>query len=89
MPVSSAHHVGLAIAYSATATQDCQVEKYGKDTDEKVKARSRWNGRVILTLGDTWIEVEERLSGLRRQWMGDFQTEMTAFQQVLTDSRPR
>ena len=88
LPVSSAHHVGLAIAYSAAATQQWQVERYGKDSSEVSNAPGRWNGRVILTLGDTWTEIEEPLATLRPEWAGRYQSEMTARQQELTDFRP-
>lgn len=87
-PVSSAEHAGLAIVYSATASQTNQIESYGRDTPEMVNAKGRWNGRAILTLGDTWTEVEEPLAKLRSQWLGGYQTEKTAWQQVLTDQRP-
>lgn len=87
-PVSSAEHVGLALAYSAVATQEHQVESYGQDTPEAVHAKGRWNGRAILTLGDTWTEIEEPLAMLREQWLGAYQTKQTAWQQCLTDLRP-
>ena len=87
-PVSSAEHVGLALVYSAVATQKCQVEGYGRDTPEEVAAEGRWNGRAILTLGDTWTELEGPLAKLRPFWFGEYQTEKTAWQQVLTDMRP-
>ncbi|KAK0618495.1 short chain dehydrogenase reductase [Bombardia bombarda] len=86
-PVSSAYHVGLAVVYSAVATQANQVEAYGRDDPETVKSPGRWNGRVILTLGDRWTELEEPIAALRPQWFGDYNTEKTAFQQVLTDMR--
>ncbi|KAI5203351.1 hypothetical protein E4T39_04198 [Aureobasidium subglaciale] len=87
-PVSSAEHVGLAVAFSAVGYQDTQVEGYGRDTSEMISSRGRWNGRTILTLGDTWTEVEQPLATLRPQWFGDYTTKMTAFQQSLTDMRP-
>lgn len=87
-PVSSAHHAALAVAYSATATQEHSVERYGKDSEERVKSKGRWNGRVILTLGDSWTEIEEPMAKLRPQWMGEYATKMTALQQRLTDFRP-
>ena len=87
-PVSSADHVGLALVYSATASQTNQIEAYGLDTSEMANAKGRWNGRAILTLGDTWTEVEEPLARLRPQWLGVFQTEKTVWQQSLTDQRP-
>lgn len=87
-PVSSAEHVGLALAYSAIATQEHQVEAYGRDSPGAVQSKGRWNGRTILTIGDTWTEVEEPLATLREQWLGKLQTEQTAWQQCLTDMRP-
>lgn len=51
-PVSNAHHVRLAVAYSAIATQQRQVKDYGQDSGAKIESFSRWNGHVILTLGD-------------------------------------
>ena len=87
-PISSAEHVGLALAFSATAIQANQVEAYGRDTPDMVNAKGKWNGRTILTLGDTWTEIEEPLAKLRTQWLGSYQTEKTAWQQVLTDMRP-
>ncbi|KAH7322517.1 short chain dehydrogenase reductase [Stachybotrys elegans] len=87
-PVSSAHHVGLAVVHSAVAQQENQVEGYGRDTPEAVKSPGRWNGRCILTLGDHWTEIEEPLSRLRGDWFGAFNKEKTAFQQILTDIRP-
>ncbi|KAJ0165188.1 Short-chain dehydrogenase reductase 3c [Colletotrichum tanaceti] len=86
-PVSSAFHVGLAVVFSATATQDRQVEAYGRDDPAEVQSSGRWNGRVIVTLGDRWTEVEEPTASLRSRWFGEWPTEMTAFQQKLTDNR--
>jgi hypothetical protein len=73
--------------YSAVARQKNQVEAYGRDDAEKVKSEGRWNGRVILTLGDTWTEIEEPVAALRPKWFGEWNAEKTAFQQSLTDSR--
>lgn len=87
-PVSKAHHVGLAVAFSAVATQQRQVEGYGRDSKAKIESPGRWNGRVILTLGDRWTEIEEPIAELRNQWLGKWNAEMTAFQQMLTDTRP-
>ena len=87
-PVSSAMHVGLAVVYSAVATQDHQVEAYGRDAPESINSPGRWNGRIILTLGETWTELEEPIAKLRTQWFGEYNTKMTAFQQTLTDTRP-
>lgn len=86
-PVSSAHHVGLAVAYSAIANQARAVEAYGRDDLAQMEKQGRWNGRVILTLGDRWTEVEEEISRLRPTWFGGWNDEMTRFQQKLTDMR--
>ena len=58
-PVSSAHTVALALVYSATAKEPRRVEAYGKDNDMENEKERRWNGRVILTLGDKYTELEE------------------------------
>lgn len=86
LPVSTAHFVGLAIAYSATATQTSHVEPYGKDRD--IGGAGKWNGRVILTLGDTYTEIEEPIARLRPQWFGEENTILTRKQQAATDFRP-
>ncbi|KXH30085.1 short chain dehydrogenase [Colletotrichum simmondsii] len=52
LPVSSAHFVGLAVVYSAVAMEAKKVQAYGKDTPEWTETSGRWNGRVILTLGE-------------------------------------
>jgi hypothetical protein len=88
-PVSSAYHVGLAVVFSAVATQSRMVEAYGNDDIRDVTSSGRWNGRVIMTLGDRWTELEEPIATLRPQWFGAYNTELTAFQQKLTDTRPR
>ena len=85
LPVSSAHFVGLAVAYSATAQQKHNVEAYGKDQDEG--GPGRWNGRVILTLGDSYTEIEEAIARLRPQWFGGETTVLTRKQQAATDFR--
>ena len=85
LPVSSADFVGLAVAYSATARQSRSVEPYGKDPDEEVSGP--WNGRTILTLGDTYTELEEPIASLRKQWLGEKNTQLTRMQQTVTDFR--
>ncbi|KAF4556505.1 Short chain dehydrogenase-like protein 44 [Elsinoe fawcettii] len=86
LPVSNADHVGWAIYYSATAQQNRPVEPYGKDDDSDLRS-SRWHGRTILTLGDTWTEVEEPLATLKPQWFGAENTILTRAQQTMTDFR--
>ncbi|KAJ5408658.1 short chain dehydrogenase/reductase family oxidoreductase [Penicillium cosmopolitanum] len=85
-PVSMAQHVAVAVVYSATASQEHSVESYGNDGPEQL-GPGRWNGRVILTLGDKWTELEEPLAERRAGWFGAWNTEMTALQQKLTDMR--
>lgn len=88
LPVSDGRHVGLAIVYSATAKQGSRVEDYGKD--ESVGSadwQERWNGRVIVTMGDAFVEVEERLIGTRGDWWGERNLELTKEQQKVTDFR--
>ena len=77
--------VGLAIAFSATAKQAKRVEDYGKD--EEGGGGGKWNGRVILTLGANYTEIEEGISKLRPQWFGVENARLTRAQQTATDFR--
>ncbi|KAI9653413.1 MAG: hypothetical protein M1821_007078 [Bathelium mastoideum] len=103
LPVSSSEHVALALAFSATAYEEKQVELYGKELElgpvsnksnkdatnpNGETARHRWNGRILLTLGDTATELEEPLADLREQYMGEYVTKLTRQQQAMTDGRP-
>lgn len=87
LPVSSAHFVGLALAYSATATQSRMVETYGKEGQEELQKGGRWNGRVIMTLGDKYTEAEEPLADLKERWLGEENVRLTRLQQTATDFR--
>ena len=87
LPVSSAYFVGLALVYSATAKETRQVEAYGKDEDSEMQRDARWNGRVILTLGDHYTELEAPIASLREQWFGKDNTKFTRMQQAATDFR--
>ncbi|KAK4866743.1 hypothetical protein LT330_007906 [Penicillium expansum] len=94
LPVSSAHFVGLALAYSATATQPRRVDVYGKETEAQryptttpQENEERWNGRVILTLGDRYSELEEPIADLRPFWFGRENLALTRLQQAATDFR--
>ena len=87
LPVSDAHFVGLALAYSATATESRRVQAYGKEMDGENEREARWNGRVILTLGDKYTELEESISDLRPWWFGKENLRLTRLQQAATDFR--
>ncbi|KAK2755487.1 hypothetical protein FQN54_006424 [Arachnomyces sp. PD_36] len=87
LPVSSAHFVGLALVHSATATQPRRVEIYGKETEPQKYATERWNGRVILTLGEKYTELEEPIADLRGFWFGRENLAFTRLQQAATDFR--
>lgn len=85
LPVSSPDFVGLAVAFSATARQNRNVEPYGRDSNED--KLGRWNGRTILTLGDNYTELEESIANLRPQWFGQENAHLTRMQQTATDFR--
>lgn len=85
LPVSSAHFVGVALVWSALGTETRRVEVYGKEDDAQMYKSGRWNGRVILTLGDTYTELEEPVADLRAQWFGKRNMELTRLQQSATD----
>jgi NAD(P)-dependent dehydrogenase (short-subunit alcohol dehydrogenase family) len=87
LPVSDAHFVGLALVYSAIAKQSRRVQTYGKDKEEDLWKHERWNGRVILTLGDSYTELEEPLVDLSPFWMGRENLRWTQMQQAATDFR--
>ena len=64
-----------------------RVEAYSKDQDSKNEKAGRWNGRVILVLGDKYTEVEETYTSLRSAWMGRENARMYRVQQAATDVR--
>lgn len=88
LPVSDAHFVGLALVYSAVAQQGRRVQGYGKDSKLDLWKQERWNGRVILTLGDSYTELEEPIADLSPFWMGRENLRLTQMQQSATDFRP-
>ncbi|KAI0436186.1 short chain dehydrogenase reductase [Xylaria telfairii] len=67
LPVSTSHFDGLKLVYAATASQNRRVDR----------ALLRWNGRVILTLGDAYAEIEESTADLRRFWFGNENLRLT------------
>lgn len=85
LPVSTAHMVGLAVVYSATAKQQRLVEVYGKDA--RIEHSGKWNGRTIFTLGDEYTELEEHIADSRSTWFGSKNTSLTRQQQTATDFR--
>ncbi|KAI8623343.1 short chain dehydrogenase reductase [Xylariaceae sp. FL1651] len=88
LPVSTADFVGLALVHSATAHQQRRVEVYGKEEESDVWTEERWNGRVILTLGESYTEIEGPLADLRVFWFGQENLRLTRLQQFATDFRP-
>ncbi|KAI0893375.1 NAD(P)-binding protein [Annulohypoxylon nitens] len=90
LPTSDSRFVGRALVYSATANQDKKVEVYGKEYegDKWLQGgQERWNGRVILTLGDTYTELESSIADLRPYWFGQENLRLTRAQQAATDFR--
>lgn len=77
---------GLAIAYSATAKQEKRSTEYGLDSAEKPGA-GRWNGRTIFVQDGKFTEIEEAISRLRPQWMGEGNEEYTLKMQLSLDDR--
>ncbi|KAK4213069.1 short chain dehydrogenase reductase [Rhypophila decipiens] len=45
----------------------------------------RWNGRGIVTIGDTYVEVEGPLRETRQTWFGEKSEELTRMQQGAMD----
>ncbi|KAI1434148.1 short chain dehydrogenase reductase [Xylaria sp. CBS 124048] len=87
LAVSSPDVVGLALAYSATALQERMVDLYGKDQQDELFKKGRWNGRCILTLGETYTEIEQPLADLKPFWFGQDNVQQIRRQQATTDFR--
>ncbi|KAL3417258.1 hypothetical protein PVAG01_11258 [Phlyctema vagabunda] len=88
LPVSAAHFVGLAVVYSAIATERMKVDTYGKDATGWAESPGRWNGRTILTLGTRYTELEGPFADSRERWFGVENMQETRLQQAATDFRP-
>lgn len=88
-PVSTAEDVAKALVFSATAQESRRVGVYGKDDQSEISKPGRWNGRVILQIGDKYVEVEES----RSDWLdsgaaiGMEHLNTIKSQQALTDWR--
>lgn len=76
LPVSTADFVGLALVYLATA------QVYQKDDSERSRPW-RWNGNVILTLGNRYTELEGPLEKSRPGWLGPENDQLIKAQQAL------
>ncbi|KAK7730364.1 hypothetical protein SLS53_009064 [Cytospora paraplurivora] len=85
--INTAESTGLALVYSAVASQKRRVEVHGRESVEKLKVPGRWNGRIILALGDRYREIEEVLADTREIWFGKQFCKWTIMQQVATDFR--
>lgn len=87
LPVSSAETIALALVYSAIARQARRVEVHGSEPQERLQTEGRWNGRMILALGDKFRELEEILCDSREIWFGKQFAKWTRKQQAATDFR--
>lgn len=65
VPVGKPDDTAKALVYSAVAQESRRVEVYGKEPQEEINKPGRWNGRVIIQLGDKFVEVEEHLADYR------------------------
>lgn len=63
------------------------MQAYGKEKEEENEKKGRWNGRVILTLKDSYTELEEKTADLRGAWFGEENLKSTRLQQATTDFR--
>ena len=63
------------------------MEDYGKDKAQDRERERRWNGRVIVVLGDRYTEVEEKYADLRSDWLGVANAASFKSQQAATDRR--
>lgn len=63
------------------------MEDYGNDKSEERDGERRWNGRVIVVLGNTYTEVEGPYADLRSAWLGEDNARLFKSQQAATDTR--
>ncbi|KAI1771517.1 hypothetical protein F4818DRAFT_206027 [Hypoxylon cercidicola] len=93
LPIGEAMFVGRALVYAATATKDRKVEVYGKESEGYVWSRDgqkeRWNGRVILTLGDAYSELEGPIADLRPFWAESYSSNWDALDISLEAGAPQ
>lgn len=87
--ICTADDVAKALVFSATAKETRRVEIYGKEDQSELSKPGRWNGRVILQLGDKFLEVEEPLCDWRDSgsWIGAEDLKSIKKSQALTDWR--
>lgn len=83
LPVSTADFVGLALVYSATARASKPIDVHGAETGSESPPVKRWNGNVIMTLGDQYAELEGPLRDLRPLWLGQENDSLIKAQQAL------
>lgn len=87
LPVSTAEFVGLALVYSASALESYRTDLYGREKESDSSRARRWNGKVIMTLGNTCTELEGPLCDLRPTWLGKDNDRLITAQQAETDYR--
>ncbi|KAL3474769.1 short chain dehydrogenase reductase [Aspergillus californicus] len=87
LPISDARVVARALVYSAIAKQKRRVEAYGREKEAEKWVEERWNGRIIMTLGEQYAELEEPIADLRPFWFGLENFELARLQQAATDFR--
>lgn len=87
--VCTADDVARALVFSATAREPRRVEVYGKEEPSELLEPGRWNGRVILQLGEKFVEVEERICDMRDSgaWIGPEYLGIIKQSQAVTDWR--
>lgn len=85
--INTSESAGLALVYSAVACEKRRVEVHGREPAEKLNTPGRWNGRMILALGDKYREIEEVLADTREIWFGKQFCKWTMMQQAATDFR--
>ena len=84
VPVSDPHDIGLALVYSATATEERPVEQAMEGETLHVTSNGKWNGRMIWVCGKKYTEVEETFAQARPKWLGEENDGVLRKQQQLT-----
>lgn len=89
LPVCTADSVGLALAYSATAheSESNRTDVYGRKKESDNAGTRRWNGKVIMVLGESYTELEGPYAEFLPKWLGKENDRLIKAQQALTNSR--
>lgn len=86
VPVSDPIVVARALIHSAVARQPRRVSTLAGEDKDALMTESRWNGRVIMVMGDKYRELEQLLADARHVWFGKKFSSWLMSQRQMTES---